>query len=53
MYGLSDVQHFWETEKDTRVLLAWSRTTVLLSFRGTASLKNAKTDLAVSYLFTQ
>ena len=48
MYGLSHVQHIWEREKDTRVLLAWSKTTVILSFRGTASFKNAKTDLAVS-----
>lgn len=47
MFGLSHVQHFWESTKDTRVLLAWSRTTAVLAFRGTASLKNARTDIAV------
>lgn len=47
MYGLSHIQHFWESTKDTRLLLAWSRTTVVLAFRGTASLKNAQTDLSV------
>lgn len=47
MYGLSRAQHFWEAAKDTRVLLGWSKTTCVLAFRGTASLKNAKTDVAV------
>ena len=46
-YGLTHLQHFWESEKDTRVLLGWSRSTVVLAFRGTASLKNAQTDMAV------
>ena len=47
MFGLSRVQHFWEPTKDSRVLLGWSRTTCVLAFRGTASLKNARTDIAV------
>ena len=47
MYGLRHMQHFWEPAKDSRVLLGWSRTTVVLAFRGTASLKNAQTDAKV------
>ena len=30
MYGLSHVQHFWESKRDTRVLLAWGPTAVVL-----------------------
>ena len=47
MCGLTHLQHIWEPAKDSRVALAWSRTTVMLAFRGTASLKNAATDCAV------
>ena len=47
MYGLSHVQHFWESKRDTRVLLAWGPTAVVLAFGGTASLKNVQTDMAV------
>lgn len=34
-----------------QVLLAWSPTRVLVSFRGTASLANALADIQVSSLF--
>ena len=34
-----------------QVLLAWSQNTVLVSFRGTASLANALADIQVSSLF--
>ncbi len=47
MYDLEHLQHIWEPARDSRVALAWSRTTVVLAFRGTASLKNAKTDIKV------
>ena len=47
MYELEYLQHIWEPTRDSRVALAWSRTTVVLAFRGTASLKNAETDLKV------
>ena len=45
MYDLEHLQHFWEPVRDSRVALAWNRTTVVLAFRGTASLKNAETDI--------
>ena len=47
MYDLEHLQHFWEPVRDSRVALAWNPTTVVLSFRGTASLKNAETDIKV------
>ena len=47
MYSLEHLQHIWEPARDSRVALAWSRTTVMLAFRGTASLKNAETDVKV------
>lgn len=53
MYGLTDLQEFWEPERDSRVLLAWSPTTVVLSFRGTVSLKNAKTSARVSKISSE
>ena len=37
------------TGPDVQVLLAWSRTKVLVSFRGTASLANALADIQVTY----
>ena len=47
---LYDLQHFkllWEEEQDSKALLAWNRTTVVLAFRGTASLHNALADIQV------
>ena len=38
---------FYEKSLDTKVLLAWSRETVVLAFRGTASLANLVADLQV------
>ena len=39
----------WEQDErlDTKVLMAWSACTVVLAFRGTASLANAWSDLKV------
>ena len=45
MLGLSQVQLFWERSLDTKVLIGWSDDTVVISFRGTASLRNALADL--------
>jgi hypothetical protein len=47
MFGLNDVQLFWERSLDTRVLVGWSSDMIVLSFRGTASLKNAFADIQV------
>jgi hypothetical protein len=45
MLGLSQVQLFWERSLDTKVLVGWSGDTIVISFRGTASLRNALADL--------
>ena len=47
MYDLSDVQTFWDPQLDTKALLAWSKSNVVLAFRGTASFANAWSDLKV------
>ena len=47
MFGLNDVQLFWERSLDTRVLVGWSDNMIVLSFRGTASLRNAFADIQV------
>lgn len=47
LYGLTDSQSFWEIEQDTRCLIGWGNNTVVVSFRGTASMKNALADLQV------
>lgn len=47
MFGLHEVQLFWERSLDTRVLVGWSDNMIVLSFRGTASLKNAFADIQV------
>ncbi|KAK9804066.1 hypothetical protein WJX73_001449 [Symbiochloris irregularis] len=46
-YGLTHIEDFWSEQLDTKVLVAWQRNLVLLAFRGTASLANAKSDLKV------
>lgn len=37
-----------DRQLDTKVLMAWSKSMVVLAFRGTASLANAKSDLKAS-----
>ena len=49
MYDLEHLQHFREPVRDSRVALAWNRTTIMLAFRGTASLKNAQTDIKARF----
>ena len=50
MLGLSQVQLFWERSLDTKVLVGWSGDTIVISFRGTASLRNALADLQARLL---
>jgi hypothetical protein len=45
LYGLQHSELFWEKALDTKLLLAWSQDTIMLAFRGTASMANALADL--------
>lgn len=47
LYGLEHSELFWEKALDTKLLLAWNRDTIVIAFRGTASLANALADLQV------
>lgn len=47
LYQLTESKLFTELQTDTRCLLAWNATRVVITFRGTASVKNAKADLQV------
>lgn len=47
LYNMTDSQSFWEVEQDTRCLIGWGSSTVVVAFRGTASMKNALADLQV------
>ena len=48
LYNLTDSELFWELQLDTRCLMGWSDSTIVVAFRGTASIKNALSDLQVS-----
>ena len=50
MYKLEHVQLFWERSLNTKVVVAWSRHMLVLTFRGTASIRNAVADLQVCVL---
>ena len=45
LYGLTDSELFWDKASDTKMLMGWSRNVLVCSFRGTASLNNALSDL--------
>ncbi|DBB14800.1 TPA: hypothetical protein ACH3X3_004409 [Trebouxia sp. C0006] len=47
LYGLTDSELFWELQMDTRCLMGWSQDKIVVSFRGTASMKNAEADMQV------
>jgi hypothetical protein len=47
LYGLEHLEMLWEPLHDTKCLIAWNSSTILLTFRGTASLKNALADAQV------
>ena len=48
LYGLHSFELLWEKALHTKVLLAWSDTTCVLSFRGTSSWANVLADLEVT-----
>lgn len=48
LYGLVGHELLWEPKHDTKCLLAFGPDTILVVFRGTASLKNAHADIQVS-----
>ncbi len=45
LYGLTHSELFWEKALDTKLLMAWNAHTIVVAFRGTASLSNALADL--------
>ena len=47
MYGLTDNELFSELKRDTRCLMGWNNNTIVLAFRGTASMTNAFSDVQV------
>ena len=47
LYQLEHMEMFWERGHDTHALLAWGPSNIVLTFRGTASLKNVLADLQV------
>lgn len=50
MYGLTGSELFCEVRRDTRCLMGWNDSTIVLAFRGTASMTNALSDLQVNHL---
>ena len=47
LYGLTDSELFWELQRDTRCLLGWNNSKIVVAFRGTASVTNALSDIQV------
>ena len=47
LYDLKESELFWELQLDTRCLMGWSNSKIVVSFRGTASMKNAVADMQV------
>ena len=47
LYGLESHELLWEQKHDTKCLMGFGPDTILLAFRGPASLKNASADLQV------
>ena len=45
LYDLTSFELLWERERDTKALMAWNEDTVVLAFRGTASLRNVIADI--------
>ena len=44
-FGLTDLEILWDPALETKALLGWNASTVVLAFRGTASVHNACADL--------
>ena len=49
LYGLRKFELLWERALDSKALIAWNDDTVVLAFRGTASLANLWADLQVCH----
>ncbi|DBB06586.1 TPA: hypothetical protein ACH3X1_012115 [Trebouxia sp. C0004] len=49
LYKLTDSELFWELQLDTRCLMGWNASTIVLAFRGTASMANALADLQATH----
>ncbi|KAI7844547.1 hypothetical protein COHA_001905 [Chlorella ohadii] len=47
LYDLEHFEVFWEKQLDTKCCVGWNEDTVVISFRGTSSLKNVQADLQV------
>ena len=47
LFGLEQYRLMYEPATDSKALIAWREGTILISFRGTASMKAAKLDLKV------
>ena len=47
LYKLEQSELFWEKALDTKLLIAWNDSNMVLVFRGTASVANALADLQV------
>ncbi|KAK9814642.1 hypothetical protein WJX72_009144 [[Myrmecia] bisecta] len=45
LYNLKHFELIWEKKLDTKCLVAWNEDTVVVSFRGTASMANACSDI--------
>lgn len=49
LYGLQEFELLWERASDTKALMAWNQDTLVLAFRGTASMANVLSDLQVGF----
>lgn len=47
LFGLEHSEMFWEKAHDTKLLMAWNNSRIVLAFRGTASVSNALSDVQV------
>ena len=52
LYGLKQLRVVREEKLDTKCFLAWNEDILVLAFRGTASTRNAISDLQVCFLST-
>lgn len=48
LFGLEHSELLWEKALDTKLLIAWNNSRILIAFRGTASLANALADVQVT-----
>ena len=47
LYDLTDSELLWQLQLDTRCLMGWSDSKIVLAFRGTASMSNVWSDVQV------